>query len=284
MSLRDRVRPLTALVAPRGDFPDFLTPPAEQDVEAAIETAVSTPRHRIRQEIRPLAAHRRDAGWLRSLAYGGRESLADLARALTAYQCAVVDAHRHRIDHVVDADRELRVRDLLSGGAERLLSNLPPPIVWRSPVLHADYPLDRDIHLGGRGLTLIPSYFCWGRPVTLIDPDLPPVLVYPATGGAGRPDSGAGDPRRYGLDLARLLGPARARVLHALRTPSSTSELARRSSISVTSASKHATVLRHTGLVSSVRRGNTVIHSLTRLGHELLAAGVDQPPAWYFGS
>ncbi|MFF4273396.1 hypothetical protein [Streptomyces sp. NPDC001536] len=57
---------------------------------------------------------------------------------------------------------------------------LAPSIRWRPPVLElGKYPTECDIHLNGRGLLLIPSYFCRNTPVSLADPDLPPVLLYP---------------------------------------------------------------------------------------------------------
>lgn len=51
---------------------------------------------------------------------------------------------------------------------------------------------------------------------------------------------------------------------------STTGELARRADISAASASQHATVLRQAGLVSTHRQGNTVRHTLSPLGAELL--------------
>ncbi|MFJ3968984.1 hypothetical protein ACIPYR_12560 [Streptomyces parvus] len=76
------------------------------------------------------------------------------------------------------------------------------------PTLVADYPRDGDLHLGGRGLSLVPSFFCTERPATLIDPELPPVLVYPVS---RRPASAAP------LDgLPELLGRTRALALCAV--------------------------------------------------------------------
>ena len=72
-------------------------------------------------------------------------------------------------------------RALLDGGAGELLASLPPMLRWRDPVLEADYPVDRELHLDGRGLLLQPSFFCRRTPVALQDPKLPPVLVYPVT-------------------------------------------------------------------------------------------------------
>jgi DNA-binding transcriptional ArsR family regulator len=59
-------------------------------------------------------------------------------------------------------------------------------------------------------------------------------------------------------------------VLRALRTPRSTTELAACVGTSAPSASEHATALRASGLVQTVRRGRGVNHSLTPLGRSLL--------------
>lgn len=70
-------------------------------------------------------------------------------------------------------ERAQHSRDILEGGVEQLLHTLPPSIRWTSPTLTADYPRDRDLHLDGRGITLVPSFFCTKSPVTLINPGLP---------------------------------------------------------------------------------------------------------------
>ena len=70
--------------------------------------------------------------------------------------------------------------------------------------------------------------------------------------------------------LARLIGRTRAAVLFAARTRPTTSELAQRVGISAASASEHATVLREAGLITTHRHRNTVRHTLTRIGVDLL--------------
>jgi DNA-binding transcriptional ArsR family regulator len=70
--------------------------------------------------------------------------------------------------------------------------------------------------------------------------------------------------------LARLVGRTRAAVLFAARTRPTTSELAQRVGISAASASEHATVLREAGLITTHRHRNTVRHTLTRIGVDLL--------------
>lgn len=81
----------------------------------------------------------------------------------------------------------------------------PAAAGWRSSVLTARYPVDWDLYLNGRGLALVPSAFCWQYPITLIDPELPPALVYPAVGQ--QPGWWASPPgTRGGKGLINLLG------------------------------------------------------------------------------
>ncbi|YCK37995.1 helix-turn-helix domain-containing protein [Actinomadura sp. ATCC 39365] len=72
--------------------------------------------------------------------------------------------------------------------------------------------------------------------------------------------------------LPDLLGATRARVLRciAATTGCTTSELARRTGASLSSASAHAQVLQRAGLITSTRHANMVIHQLTRLGGDLI--------------
>lgn len=256
---------LTALVPPRGNFPDFLTPYQDtSDFAASLDTVLSTPARRLGHEMALLSPNRQPPAIARSLAAGDRDALHALGDAMTWYHDTVLAPHWTAIDRTVRSDRGLRTLDLATGGIEQLLNSLSEHIRWIPPVLHAAYPLDRDIQLGGRGITLIPSYFCWNTPVTFVDPGLPPVLVYPVPN--------VSIPHGDLAALASLIGDTRARVLRALSVPRSTSNLAEHIHSSLASASKHATVLREAGLITSTRRGNTMLHTVTALGEALLAS------------
>ncbi|MGW7095829.1 ArsR/SmtB family transcription factor [Streptomyces sp. NPDC054874] len=259
--LREPIRLLTTLVPARGKFPDFLTPPHKGGMEVARDLILATPTDRVRAELAACCKQRTPPDRLRRLAEGDRAARQELDAALTVYFRELLAPQRQLIDDAVHSDRAHHGRDVLEGGAERLLSTLSPCIHWEPPTLVADYPRDGDLHLRGRGLSLIPSFFCTGRPITLIDPGLPPVLVYPAS---RRPD-GADT-----LDaLPELLGRTRAMALCALASPCSTGELAVRIGVSIASASKHASVLRKARLITSTRRGCEVVHALTPLGREV---------------
>lgn len=58
-----------------------------------------------------------------------------------------------------------------------------------------------------------------------------------------------------------------------------TSELAERAGVSVSSASEHASVLRRAGLIHSSRQRNAVRHALTPIGLALLEGPAPGSPA-----
>ncbi|MFB8209586.1 helix-turn-helix domain-containing protein [Streptomyces sp. NPDC056010] len=270
--LSGEVRLLSAVVPQRGYFPDFLTPSQESaeplGLDAGMEAVRATPPERLSAEIALLGdPGTRRAARLAPLREGGAEPVGRLVAALRDYHRAAVEPYWPHIRSAVEADRAIRGRALLDGGTDELLASLPPVIRWRAPVLEADYPVDRDLHLDGRGLLLQPSYFCRGAPVVLRDPLLPPVLVYPV---AHRAAPAFADP---GPSLGRLLGQTRSTVLRAIGDGCTTSELARRAGVSLASASQHACVLREAGLVHTLRHGSSVQHTLTPLGGSLLRGG-----------
>src|SRR5207248_8381234 len=106
--------------------------------------------------------------------------------------------------------RDSHSRRLSSGGIEELLGSLTP-FRWRYPVLEADFTHDFDLHLEGRGLLLVPAFFCVRYPVKLFDPGLPPILVFPVTHDPAwlvRDPSGG-----CSGSLAQLIGATRAEIL-----------------------------------------------------------------------
>ncbi|MCP3801945.1 winged helix-turn-helix domain-containing protein [Allokutzneria sp. A3M-2-11 16] len=272
-SLLDQLRLLLPLLPPRGYFPDFLTPTTgSQGLRAGIEAILSTPKQRLRAELELLDNRYQLPFWVSALAEGDRAVLRRLTSAIVTYHEVALAPYQSMMQACVDAERTVRARTLLDAGAEGLLSGLRPVMRWSYPVLEVEFPVDQELHLEGRGLLLLPSFFCYQYPVSLLDPTLMPVLVYPVERGAQwivdtfrKADN---DSERA---LAALLGNTRARVLEAIATAGhTTSELAQRVKISPASASQHATVLRNAGLVTSRRWGGAVLHTLTPLGASLL--------------
>jgi DNA-binding transcriptional ArsR family regulator len=263
---------LLSLVAPVGDFPDFLTPATGTlGLATALESVKCTPRSQIRRDLSHVAAARHLPQWCRGLADGDVQTLDRVAGALRAWHTAAVAPDRERIEAALGKDRALRLRDARLGGPDRLLAGLPPPLQWQPPVLTTHYPHDRDVHLEGRGLLLVPSFFCLRRPITFINAELPPVLVYPVEHELSGSADGCGGMDAGGRALAALLGSTRAAILDAIGGGAlCTGEIARKVGVSAPSASEHCAVLRGGGLIVSHRLGNSVLHSISQTGAALL--------------
>jgi hypothetical protein len=130
-----------------------------------------------------LSDGRRLPRWIARLAEGDLETLHHLGTTPHEYHAKVIDPIRDQVNVVLNAEYVRRARVLLHGGTDALLSSLEPPLHWEPPILHTDYPVEQHLRLDGRGLLLVPSFFCWRNPVALADPNLPPVLVYPVDHG-----------------------------------------------------------------------------------------------------
>lgn len=266
--LHGAVGMLRDLVPKVGYFPDFLTPAeACTGLGDGLAALRDTPEHRLAHDIRHAARTRRLPSWIHDLAHGDRAVLDQVADAVSVVHGAVVRPVWDDVEAAVGVERALRGAALLDGGVEAMLASLRPVLRWDPPVLSADYPLPLDVHLGGRGLLLIPSFFCWGKPVALVDPVLSPVLVYPVAHPTTWLDGVAG---ARGGALEALLGRRRAAVMAALVTTSTSTELSARLGIPIASASEHVGVLRDAGLVVSHRAGRTVRHALTPLALAVL--------------
>jgi DNA-binding transcriptional ArsR family regulator len=248
-----------ATLCPRGPyFPDFLTPPEGGDgLDAALWAIMRTPKRRLDDELNRLAAWWPLPRWTRSL--GDSRALTTLSRILRAYHDIAIAPYQSLTTPRIEAEHANRQ----SQTGETLLLGMAPLMRWQPPVLEVPYRVSRELHLDGRGLLLVPSFFCRHTPVALADADLPPTLVYPLTPRA-QWDTTAGQP------LTALLGTTRATILTAIDSGTTTTELARRVGTSLASASRHTQVLREAGLVATTRHGKAVRHTLTPLGIALL--------------
>jgi DNA-binding transcriptional ArsR family regulator len=265
---------LWCLVPPRGVFPDFLTSPGPlADLDAACEAMLCTPRARLASDLAAVFAHRTPPPWARSLANGDGKVLGQVVHAVRDVYDLLVTPHWAHVCDVVAADRVARTSQLVEDGVGALLANLPGVLGWDGRVLHTGYSVDRTVHLGGRGLVLVPSYFCWDSPVTWLDTELPPVLVYQAHSSRAGTRPGV----LLSSGLASLLGRTRAECLRVLLVPRTTTELATSLGTSISAASRQAAILRETGLVTSNRRGMAVLHTTTPLGTALLIGETHRP-------
>ncbi|MET9700371.1 winged helix-turn-helix domain-containing protein [Streptomyces sp. NPDC006529] len=188
------------------------------------------------------------------------------------FHATAVEPFWDRISRALKAERDACGRAMLAGGMEHVLNSLHHAIRWTSPVLRvANSQAPRTADLAGRGMTIVPSLFA-PQPF-LIDAHMGwqglPILVYNIT-----PDPESATAMWQGQEgesaLRDLLGRTRADVLATLQKARSTGEIADRLQISSPSASKHITVLRRAGFVTTERRQNCSVHTLTPLGEAIL--------------
>jgi DNA-binding transcriptional ArsR family regulator len=198
-----------------------------------------------------------------------------LADALRGYHRVALAPCLDAIHTQVDAAVGLAARALREGGPTNLLGQLGPHLRWQPPILTLDVAGAGELRGDGRGLLLQPSYFCHEHPVPPSYQATPVTVVYPI-------DHSGPEPRAMSrrTELAALVGSTRAAVLHAvLDAPTiTTGELAHRLGLSAATVSRHLTVLRETGLISSRRRANSVHHASTRSAAVLLRGRPDAYP------
>ncbi len=273
---RGTVDPLLTLAPPVGYSPDFLTPSSHlTDFDDAVDQILSTPRRRIRTDLSRLTTTRptTDLEWVKELAGGRPDSLRRLGDSIHLYHRTALAPYWPSLRAAVQADNRVRSQQLSSGGMAAILESIHPQARWQNHILEIPSLPNDDLRLGGRGLRLQPSYFCWNNPTKLMDDELPPVLVFPIdeVRGLERADRITGGTTQE--RLAALLGQTRATVLAMTVAGSTTTQLAHACNITLARASHQTSVLREAGLITSHRQGKFVTHRATRLGRQLLEAG-----------
>ena len=211
----------------------------------------------------------------KELAARPRESLAEIAAEIGECYDRLIAPHWERIRPVLEADIAYRAGLLAGGGARSLFSDLHPDLHWSGGTLTLT---DTDqgsspfkIMLGPDGVVLMPSIFNW----PLVSPSratsTETIMLYPARGAATVWESALADGREEAAEA--LLGAPRVRLLAALRSPATTTALARRLGVTPSAVSQHLAVLHRGGLVDKRRSGRTVLYQTTALGLALLGAG-----------
>ncbi|WNF28012.1 helix-turn-helix domain-containing protein [Streptomyces sp. C11-1] len=197
----------------------------------------------------------------------------DAARlALDVWRTGVAP-YWERIQERLEAECEARGRIAMTGGVERLLATLHPRILWNAPVLEIHDGPDREVRLDGRGVLLCPSVFMPGRAGRIVESERESgmaALVFATPASATRAADLWGSPDNSVQALSALVGQTRAAALRALTAACTTSQLADRLGISSAGASQHAAILRQSGLITTRRVRNNVLHIVTPLGMALL--------------
>lgn len=266
----EAARPLGELFTPaRAAYLfDMLT----DETDHGFDIVAATPTAQICRDIQWLetGGRSRRSAWLRELSRGTHDARQVLDQAVRAYHHRCVAPLWPYVVTTFHDDLARRAATMRSQGVLAMLNDLSPEMSVTGNTIYIRSSVDADVPSTGNGLILIPSAFWTGHPLLTHDRENPAdrILIYGAnprrTPQVAR-SFPSGDP------LAPLLGATRARVLRALVRPLTTCGIADCLRISNASASQHAGALRDAGLVRSLRDGQTVVHSLSPIGSELLA-------------
>jgi DNA-binding transcriptional ArsR family regulator len=266
------IEPLLAVLSVRGSQPDFLNPAPDgpfTEIGAELDRVRATAPAKVAAEL----AECLDTGPAGRAARSGHPDLGGnpvqvrdlLAGMLGRAWEALIGPWWPRLRDVLDADITYRARRIADVGVAAALAELHPKLSFDDRSVRFAIPGSREIDVSGMELVLIPSVFLWPGVAVGFDP---PAVAYPARGAGLMWQPGA----RSGADLVRLVGRARAVLLTALAEPASTTGLAARVGIPVSSVSEHLAILRATGLVSTTRTGRYLVHQRTALGVALAGA------------
>lgn len=258
------------LLRPDGLGPTFLDPPIA-DLSEALDKVSTVSRQQTTAELERLwqGRSRPDGAWRAAVEHHEAPAWRELVASLAECWRALLEAWWPRLREGYAGDVAWRGRVQQEQGLRAMLAGLVPGAAWSGADLRLPGPRTATVEVGGAGLTLMPSLLWRGVPLRSRHPDGSLLLVYSALTPLPllpEPDRGA-DP------LAGLLGATRARALHVLADPHTTTGLARTLGVSAGSASAHAKTLRAAGLVATVREGKEVRHTCTQLGRLLLAGG-----------
>ena len=273
------LEPLLTILAVRGYQPDFLNPAPDSpftEIGAELDRVRATRPDKVAAELtqclgpawsvpqlgggpEPDGA---STGQLTSDPTAARDLLADLLHQAWS---ALVEPWWPRLRDALDADIAYRARRLADAGVAAVLSDLHPKVSWDAGAIRFSNTGSHDIDVSGADLVLVPSAFAWPDAAG-ISYD-PPAVIYPARGIHELWQRNA----HSSQDLTRLIGRTRAAVLLALTEPASTTGLAARTGLPVSSVSEHLSVLRANGLISTTRTGRFLLHQRTALGLALAA-------------
>jgi hypothetical protein len=266
-----------SLLPPVGYSPTFLAPALTGTPDELLEQVRATPCATLRAELAGLAERQPVPAWARQLTYDA--ALQErLYAGLSGLYTLLLDPYWKHLTCLFTTDRTIRMRQLVSGGLEYLLSQTNPEWMrWIPPVLEIRMPInvERDLHLEGRGVLLVPSTF-GNRSIVDDEAEPQPTVTYPAGHDHPVQRLTALTPE-YATStstaaVSALLGATRSTVLNVIAEHSgcSTKELAALAGIAPASASEHATILREAGLIRTIRHRNAALHSPTGMGIALL--------------
>ena len=265
------------IVNDRSSWPQFLLP-APAGVGTTIDDDLAAMRRTTARQVR--ASLQRVFGddppeTAAELAAHPAAGLRAIAAELREAHDRLIAPHWARIRAVLDADIAYRAKQLATGGAERLFADLHPDLHWHDGrlTLNSDRR-DRAVRMGPGGLVLLPVVLGPAHVLIKGHTTTQTTVRYPARGVGTLWTAGTRPARGSAI---RLLGRHRAELLEALRSPATTTDLARALDVTPSAVSQHLGILRESGLVTGERIGRSVLYVTTERGLDLLDSSPQSP-------
>lgn len=258
-------------------YPEFLIPaPKGQWPAFADELArlAATPAPAVRASLRRVFA---DGPWPPSaVELDQRPEFGQIAAELADCHDRLIAPHWGRIRAVLDADITYRTGLLASGGARQLFRDMDPDLTWAAGTLtladadtgHTQFLVEK----GPDGLVLMPTVFGWPDVSLSKATSSQTIMMYPVRGAATVWNVIAGQLAGGATPAEHLLGTTRAQLLSVLRSPATTTVLARQLGVTPSAVSQHLRFLHRGGLLDRQRSGRTVLYQASELGLALLTA------------
>lgn len=273
---RDDFDLLVLLIRDDGYFPDFFTttPSWELTPDAEAERLRDIDDDRFHVDMTKVLV--RSEG-TRRVAVQRMLDQPDRARAMIAqawlgvWNAAIAPVWT-QLERLLRADIAVRSRRIAESGIGGMIATLHDRVEWADGAVRVTMRIWSEVvDCRGSGLVLVPSVMGSTGCFVLTEPPAQPTLFYPAQGVTAE---WARDPADTASALAALLGPARARILLDAHEPRTTSQVARDTTLAVSTASHHLTVLRDAGLIASTREGARVLHRRSPLGEAMLGSAL----------
>ena len=258
-------------------YPEFLLPAPEGQWPAfagELARLAATPAAAVRASLRRVFA---DGPWPPSaLELFERPEFGQIVAELADCHARLIAPHWERIRAVLDADIAYRTGLLASGGARQLFRDMHPELTWVAGTLAlADSDTGRtrfQVEKGPDGLVLLPTVFGWPDVSLSKATSTQTIMMYPARGAATVWHAIADHLTGGGTPAEHLLGASRARLLSALRSPATTTVLARQFGVTPSAISQHLRFLYRGGLLNRQRSGRAVLYQTSELGLAMLTA------------
>jgi len=273
--------PYMDALMPRYELADFLFPTTHTNhpkIKEELRLLRATPAHVVCHEVSYFIERYGSTPARRHYMTNPAAALGHLVDEMMFYWERVLARHWSRILTVLRGDVFRRAQNMVTHGAGTVFDNLHRVTsflegdtaldigCWCPRESTGHLQIDFDFEPKGRGLIFKPTVFHTGVNWGLWYGDQPTIFYGAWGAGLWQPHVPV-DPNE---ELASALGDSKARLLHALVIPASTSEIARLLGLTAGSVSAQLQNLGTAGLVNSSRSGHRVIYRLSERGEQLL--------------